>query len=171
MHSYTHAFSQTGTKNKSNKAEGSTLCALVNSIKYSCALTMAVYQFWAEETVTCKAKEIRQTNNKAKKKALSQRQGANMSSIRRSYLRYKHACPRQDKASSWPRDRYPHQHRRYWIHKITRNDATRADTASTSYPVSPSSSPLKLRLIRSPTTACSTLQISSQNSCQIQFKN
>ena len=72
MHSYTHAFAQTGTKNKSNK-EDNTLCVLVNSIKYSCALTMVVYQVRAEETGTCKTKEIRQANNKGKKKALSQR--------------------------------------------------------------------------------------------------
>ena len=134
----------------------------MNSMKYSCALTIPTYQVRAEETGTCKTKEIIQANNKTKKKALSQRQGANMSSIRRSYLRYRHACPRQDKASPRSRDRYPHQYRRYWIHEITRNDATRADTTSVSCPIGPSSSSLKLRLIRSPTTACSTLQISSQ---------
>ena len=90
---------------KINKAEGSTLCALVNSIKYSCALTMAVYQVRAEETGTYKIKEIKQANNKAKKrKALNQRQGANMSSICRSYIRHRHACPRQDKASPRSRD-------------------------------------------------------------------
>ena len=142
----------------------------MNSIKYSCALTMAVYQVRAEETGTCKTKEIIQANNKAKKKALSQRQGANMSSIRRSYLRYGHACSRQDKASPQSRDRYPYQHRRYYIHEITRDDTTRSDATSMSCPLSPSSSSLKLRLIRSPTTR-STLQISSHNSCQIQFKN
>ena len=70
--------------NKSNKAEDSTLCALVNSIKYSYALTMAAYQFRAEETGTCKAKE---SGKQQKKKTLNQRQEANMSSIRRSYLR------------------------------------------------------------------------------------
>ena len=142
----------------------------MNSIKYSCTLTMALYQVRVEETGTCKAKEVIQANNKAKKKALSQRQGANISSIHRSYLRYRRACPRQDKASCRSCDRYPHQHRRHWIHKITRDDTTRSDTTSVSCPLSPSSSSLKLRLIRPPTTTRGMLQISSHNSCQYSLK-
>ena len=135
----------------------------MNSIKYSFALTMAVYQVRAEETGTCKTKEIKQANSIAKKKALNQRQGANMSSIYRSYLWHRHACPRQDETSLRSYDRYPHQHRRHWVHKITKDDTTRTDATSMSCPLSTGSSSLiKMRMIRSPTTTSSMLQISSQ---------